>query len=616
MTSLTESSRSAAASAALQRVRMLLAGRQAQEGRRVAEQLLAGDVDWAEGQHLLGLARRAAGDAAGAEAALVAAVRADPQAGYHAALAETLAARGEDAGAETAFTRALELDMSHEAAAIGLAELFLRLGRVEAAIEATAAAVASPNASHALLAIHARALKGARRWDEALGIYQRAVRLHPSSGLAEHNVASTLADIGRFSEAEDAALRAQAKGLDAPETWLVLGRSLMNQNSFEAAEAAFAQALRRRPHYLEAHRDSAQLLWMRTGDIGAATVALDRTLASPAVQADLLILKADLLSSAGEVQAAYDLLRRPAQNAPEIVQLSVAAARLAALLGCPEAALAHVEATAGRAPRDPNVALALCEAWLGVGDAKAAAAQAERLLRIKPHDQALIAYLLTCWRLLSDGRYYDWTDYDRLTSVDALETPAGWASLDRYLDDLEATLEARHAFRTHPLGQSVRHGSQISHLNASAEPVIKAFFDAAKGPILRFLAQSSGGADPMSSRNRGRYGFDGAWSVRLPAGGFHRSHIHPEGWISSACYIALPGTGGDEHAGWLQFGEPGIPTRPGLAPDHFIKPERGLLALFPAYLWHGTRPFSSDRHRLTLAFDLTPSPRAPADPQA
>ena len=59
-------------------------------------------------------------------------------------------------------------------------------------------------------------------------------------------------------------------------------------------------------------------------------------------------------------------------------------------------------------------------------------------------------------------------------------------------------------------------------------------------------------------------------------------------------------------AGWLQFGEPGPPTRPALPPEHFVKPAPGLLALFPSSLWHGTVPFGGDEARLSIAFDVVP----------
>jgi Putative 2OG-Fe(II) oxygenase len=65
---------------------------------------------------------------------------------------------------------------------------------------------------------------------------------------------------------------------------------------------------------------------------------------------------------------------------------------------------------------------------------------------------------------------------------------------------------------------------------------------------------------------------------------------------------------GAGHEGWIKFGEPGVPTLPALGPEHFEKPEPGLLVLFPSYMWHGTMPFPGEQTRLTLAFDLLPVP--------
>jgi hypothetical protein len=35
-----------------------------------------------------------------------------------------------------------------------------------------------------------------------------------------------------------------------------------------------------------------------------------------------------------------------------------------------------------------------------------------------------------------------------------------------------------------------------------------------------------------------------------------------------------------------------------------VKPEPGLLVLFPSYIWHGTVPFTSEEKRLSCAFDI------------
>lgn len=101
----------------------------------------------------------------------------------------------------------------------------------------------------------------------------------------------------------------------------------------------------------------------------------------------------------------------------------------------------------------------------------------------------------------------------------------------------------------------------------------------------------------------------GSWSVRLEGAGFHTDHVHPQGWFSSALYLALPGTlgaggdgGEDNHAGWLSLGE-ARDLVPGLAPLRLVEPKPGRLVLFPSIMWHGTRPFPQGE-RLTVAFDI------------
>jgi Putative 2OG-Fe(II) oxygenase len=129
--------------------------------------------------------------------------------------------------------------------------------------------------------------------------------------------------------------------------------------------------------------------------------------------------------------------------------------------------------------------------------------------------------------------------------------------------------------------------------------------DALDGPIRRRLAALGTGGDPVRSRNTGNYAFRGLWSVKLHPNGYHIDHVHPQGWLSSACYVETVKDNGRE--GWIKFGQPGVPTTPALEAEHFEKPEPGLLVLFPSYMWHGTVPFSGDQTRLTFAFDIVPA---------
>ena len=101
--------------------------------------------------------------------------------------------------------------------------------------------------------------------------------------------------------------------------------------------------------------------------------------------------------------------------------------------------------------------------------------------------------------------------------------------------------------------------------------------------------------------------FAGSWSVRLREKGFHTSHVHPHGWISSAFYVALPDSLGSPDqangtAGWLTLGE-SRELVPALEPVQMVEPKVGRLVLFPSTMWHGTRPFP-DGERMTVAFDI------------
>jgi len=514
---------------------------------------------------------------------------------------------GDLAGAESELRVALVLAPGSGPAAVALADLLLDTGRAELALEAITPLASARNADLNVLTTFAGALKALGRLPEAIAAYERGVAVAPTSAVAEHNLASVLGDAERFAEAETTARRALAKGLDAPEVWLVLGRALMGLRRHDEAEAALRKALARRPDYVDAHASLIQLVWMRTGDTGRALAAVSAALRADPRNAGLVLRKVELLDYAGDQAGAHAALA-PLVSSPEAEPgLHVAASRLLGRSD-PARAVWHAGIAARALPGDYVAQSALCEAWLAAGDAAQAARLAQRLHERMPQNQHALGLLATAWRLLDDPRYAELYDFDQLVWTGRLDTPQGWSSLEAFLADLAVSLSRLHAFRTHPIGQSLRHGSQTSQsLTLSDDPVIQAFFTAVDGPIRRRLEALAPGEDVIRRRKTGGYRFNGVWSVRLSPDGYHADHLHPMGWFSSACYIALPSAVETGRQGWLKFGEPGVPTAPALGPQHFIKPEPGLLALFPAYMWHGTVPFSGDEPRLTIAFDLVPA---------
>ena len=456
------------------------------------------------------------------------------------------------------------------------------------------------------LALQALALKASGRLADAIALFQRVVTLSPKSAVAEHNLASALGAAGRWREAQPHIRNAFTKGGDAAETWQVLGRCLQSIGQYEEAEGAFRQAVKRKPALYDAQIDLAQLRWMLTGDLAAALVDLEAAIRDTPSDARLLATKAKVLEQAGQLDGAYAMLSGLAAETPRDVALITIAAQYALELGRCDDSLRLAAQAVRLAPREPIVVLALIAAQLGANRPAEAAASAAAMREWAPHNQHAIALLATAWRMLGDARYRDVYDYGAFVHAAELDTPPGWASRAAYLADVAHALKNQHGFSEHPFHQSIKHGSQAPDILHQQHPALDALPQALDGPISRYIASLGQGDDPLRARNTGGYAFQGMWSIRMKAGGFHIDHVHPAGWISSACYIEVPPTlQGKE--GWLKFGQPGTRTTPKLAPEHYVEPAPGKLVLFPSYMWHGTVPFTDAGARMSVAFDLTPA---------
>jgi hypothetical protein len=246
------------------------------------------------------------------------------------------------------------------------------------------------------------------------------------------------------------------------------------------------------------------------------------------------------------------------------------------------------------------------------------------VLVTEPFSQLAWAYRSTAWRLLGDARETWLIDYERMVVPVRVPAPAGWANDAAFYREVRAVLESLHRTHAHPIEQTLRGGTQTNgFLFRHAAPVLGTLEAQIRGAVREVLA-----AFPDDPRHPfwGRRGagtsrddvrFVGAWSVRLQSQGYHTNHVHPEGWISSALYVSVPAAVRNslDGAGHLQFGVPPSELGLALAPRRVVKPEVGMLTLFPSYCWHGTVPFESTEPRITVAFDLQPQGSAPPPPR-
>ena len=217
-----------------------------------------------------------------------------------------------------------------------------------------------------------------------------------------------------------------------------------------------------------------------------------------------------------------------------------------------------------------------------------------------PSAHLVTPYLSIAWRLLGDPRWQALEGDPALISV--IDLPGEFAPL-------AALLRQLHARSGQPLEQSVRGGTQTDGpLLSRIEPEIVALRRQLIEAVERHVAQlprSQVGHPQLGRRPSRKVRFAGSWSIRLAGQGYHTAHVHPEGWFSSAFYVAVPSAAemGESPNGWLQLGQPPADLASGLQPQRLVEPRPGRLVLFPSTMWHGTLPIDSGE-RLTVAFDI------------
>lgn len=325
--------------------------------------------------------------------------------------------------------------------------------------------------------------------------------------------------------------------------------------------------------------------------------------------AGLLLSKAFFLSHEKRADEALDAYTRAAALEPDNRRAAAGIANSLAMLGRHgEAAVAFEQLLA----KEKNAELFGCaaEAALLSADPQKAAHFCEQALALDAHDQIALSILGIAWRMMDDARDELLSGYDSLIKSFELEPPEGFSSMDDFNAELNAWLDRVHPQTREYLDQSLRGGTQTPDQIFGKGHVlvekIRARIDQAVG---RYIAEMKEDArHPLLSRRARSFRYSGSWSSRLKDCGFHVNHIHPQGWISSCYYIAVPKAVEDTETrqGWIKFGEPSFEVPLKDAIKRAIQPRPGRLVLFPSYMWHGTIPFHDAQARTTIAFDVVP----------
>ncbi len=566
----------------LQQAATLMQGGRIAEGEALCRQVLKVTPAQPEALHLLALAARNRGAAAEAESLLRQAIRFAPDfvPGWHN-LGLLLLGAGKFGEAGRCATRVTALAPRYPAGWELLAAIEQRQGHLDSAIAAC----------------------------------QEGLRHAPAANRLHYSLGQLLREDCSFAQAVQAYDDAQRFGYETPELYQNRGEALYEAGDVERALECFAAGIARFPGSALLHRLWARFHW-QVGGAGDPLARLRQAARSDPRNAALWQVLVDLLIRLERAEEGRTALAEArTHGCPQTPDLELLDAIGCARTGdLPRAAGLFARLVAAY-PRHPGFKLAYAEHLLAAGDPARAEALCAEVLAENPLEQSAWAFRGTAWQLLGDPRESWLLDYERMVSQVQVQPPAGYAGTGDFFNEVRGVLETLHRTQAHPIDQTVRGGTQSN-----------GFLFRLKHPLLRVLEQQirlavratlasypRDPAHPFWSRRPSQpegdgFRMTGAWSVRLRSQGYHTNHIHPEGWISSALYIALPEEvrSGDGDAGHLQFGVP--PAELGIAvpPRRVVRPEIGVLSLFPSYMWHGTVPFRSEQPRISVAFDLVP----------
>ncbi len=419
-----------------------------------------------------------------------------------------------------------------------------------------------------------------------------------------------LHEAGRLREAEQLYRSMLDAEPDDPDALHLLGVLLLQVGEFSDAVAHIRAALEVKEDST-LFRTSLAQAYFRTGRLAEAIEALEAVIER---EPDAFNAHSDLgavRQESGDLDGAIDAYRRAIALNPGLPVVHFNLGTALKQKGLAGDAIACLERARGMDPGNATFAATLAGYYLEAGDAQAALDACRACLSVAPRNLMALTFMsIALDRLGKHEAAAHLVDFDRLIRKRSLSPPAGYASLEDFNRDLAGYVRAHPTLAVEPRNNATRFGRHTDNLLANPGgpiPAFAALIEAAVEDYLRELPVTA--EHPYLAHRPSEFKLM-MWSVVMDSQGHQLAHMHPDGWVSGVYYVALPdvmhaGAGGEE--GWIEFGRPLEALTGATEPRTTrLRPEEGLLVLFPSYFYHQTIPFESDEQRICIAFDAVP----------
>lgn len=188
---------------------------------------------------------------------------------------------------------------------------------------------------------------------------------------------------------------------------------------------------------------------------------------------------------------------------------------------------------------------------------------------------------------------------------------------------LREAVEAEHA--------RDRAGVSISNIGGwhSDTKMLEWGGEAARALAYKAMTMADAQTLDVKSPSKSRFGWvPEMWANVSTRGDANQYHTHPGSFWSAVAYVddGYAGNGDPALGGELQLLDPRMPMIRMTAPDLrlldgagrpmpsevSIRPETGMIVLFPSWLQHAVRPFHGQGTRISIAINLVPAMKRPA----
>jgi tetratricopeptide (TPR) repeat protein len=548
----------------------------------------------------IALSAERAGDIEGARRTMAEAVAAFPANAELANSAGSLAMRAGAADeAERLFARAAQSVPDNLEFATNRSIALFRLGRSREAVAVLELLAEQGRTSARYCSARGAAERACGNLAEAARWYDLCIALDPKHARGLHGRARVAIERGEDTAA-DRFERALSAAPTEADLWLGKAQALDVAGQTSEARALVETIVEQAPQWLEALRFLAQLK-LAAGEEDWAGHYREAERRFPD-DASLPFAQVALLGGLDRDAQAAEVAAAARRRFPERQEFALLEARHASAAG-DDARAGAIFASLALATAERRIEEARHR--IRLNEPEAADALLGQALADEPWSVNAWALRGIAWRMLGDPRAEWLHGQAGLVARLPLEDHAA------RLAEAVPLLDRLHDGSPFPLGQSLRGGSQTRGiLFDRLEPELARLQASIRGTLEAYRAglPPEDPAHPLLRHRDAPWQLAGSWSVRLSGGGdFHTAHIHPQGIVSSALYLAVPpAEPGATQAGWLEVGRPPPDLRVDLPPLATIEPLPGHLALFPSTLYHGTRPFAAAR-RMTVAFDVTPT---------